>query len=134
MNQTQNKKITKLSSAIVPLIVLVLGIGFIEYIIMQSLPWLQSLFPSVSEAILDSIVLSVSIAPIVYLIIRQRISILAADKSNIRNKLLISSGLPLIIAIALMIHIINQQQEQISTLQFTEVIVQFDEVLGKLLS
>jgi signal transduction histidine kinase/DNA-binding response OmpR family regulator/HPt (histidine-containing phosphotransfer) domain-containing protein len=124
---------TKLSTAIFPFILLIIGIGFIEFIIMQILPWVQSLFPSLPEAVLDSILLSCAIAPVIYFIIRKKIPTLTSDKSNIRNKLILSSGLPLLIAIALMLNIINQKQTQISTLQFTRDIVAFDEVFKNFL-
>lgn len=121
----------KISSTIAPLAVLILGIGCIEFMIMQFLPWLQTFLPSWPEAILDSMLLSLSIAPIVYLIIRKRDSHKVSDKSNLTTQLIISSGLPLIIAIALMFNIINQKQEQIATLQFTQVILKFDVILGQ---
>ena len=121
----------KLSSTITLLAVLILGIGSIEFMIMQFLPWLQLLLPTWPEALLDSILLSLPIAPIVYLIIKQRNSQEVSDKSNLRTKLIISSGLPLIIAISLMFNIINQKQDQISTLQFTQVIIKFDVLLGQ---
>jgi len=120
----------KISLIIAPLVILIIGIGCIEFLIMQFLPWLQSFLPSWPEAILDSILLSISIAPIVYLIIKQRDSTSISDKSNLRTKLIISSGLPLFIAIALMFNIINQKQDQISTLQFTQVVIKFDVTLG----
>lgn len=131
MIQQKSQISTKISTVTFPLVLLIIGIGFIEYIIMQLLPLLQSLLPSAPEAVLDSILLSLSIAPIIYLIIRKHISTLTRDKSNIRNKLIISSGLPLIIAIALMLNTINQKQAQITTLQFTKVIIEFDEVFGR---
>ena len=134
MVHQKNQLNTKISSVIVPLIFLVLGIGFIEFIIMQLLPGLQTLLPRVPEALLDAILLGLSVAPIVYIIIRKNISIQTSDKSNIRNKLLVSSGLPLIIAIALMLNIINQKQTQITTLQFTKVIMAFDETFGNFLA
>jgi signal transduction histidine kinase/DNA-binding response OmpR family regulator len=130
---TQNKIIynRKINSVIVPIIILIFGIGCLEFMIMQILPWLQPYFPSWPEAILDSLLLSISITPIVYLIIKQRDSQAISDKPYLRTKLIIASGLPLIIAISLMFNIINQKQAQISTLQFTQTILKFDVLLGQ---
>ena len=54
-----------------------------------------------------------------------------SNKANLRNKLVTSAGLPLIIAISLMLNIVIQKQNQIATLQFTQVIVDFDIAFGK---
>jgi hypothetical protein len=131
VNQRESKTKANLNITILPFVLLVIGIGSAEYIILQFLPWLQSVFPGVSEVIIGSVLLSIAIAPIVYLIIRKNISTLALDKSSIRNKLILSSGLPLIIAIALMLNIINQKQAEISTLQFTKLVTEFDETFGR---
>ncbi|MEW6989829.1 response regulator [Colwelliaceae bacterium 6441] len=115
---------------ILPILLLVLGIGFIEFMIMQILPWLQQLLPSVPEAILDASLLGLSISPLVYLIIRKKAYSTSDNQEVIRNKLLVSSGLPLIIALALMFNIVVQKQHQISKLNIAERTIQFDQKLS----
>jgi signal transduction histidine kinase/CheY-like chemotaxis protein len=116
------------------LLLLAIAIGFIEFLIMQILPWLQVKFPYIPEAFLDSLLLSLSITPIVYLLIRKHIINVTADASNIRNKLIVSSGFPLIIAIALMLNIVNKKQEDISILHQTESIIKLDVNIAKLIN
>ena len=116
------------------LLLLAIAIGFIEFLIMQILPWLQIQFPGIPEALLDALLLSLSITPIVYLLIRKHIVKVTSDASNIRNKLIISSGFPLIIAIALMLNIVNNKQEDISILHQTESIIKLDVNIAKLIN
>jgi len=116
------------------LLLLAISIGFIEFLIMQILPWLQVQFPDIPEALLDALLLSLSITPIVYLLIRKHIVKVTSDASNIRNKLIISSGFPLIIAIALMLNIVNKKQEDISILHQTENIIKLDVNIAKLIN
>ena len=101
---------------------------------MQILPWLQSKLPYIPEAMLDALILSLSITPIVYLLIRKHIVNVSSDATNIRNKLIISSGLPLIIAIALMLNIVNKKQEDILTLNHTERIMKLDIDIAKFIN
>jgi signal transduction histidine kinase/CheY-like chemotaxis protein len=119
---------------VILLFLLAVAIGFIEFLIMQILPWLQVKFPDTPEALLDALSLSISITPIVYLLIRKHIVKVTSDASNIRNKLIISSGLPLIIAIALMLNIVNKKQEDISILHQTESIIKLDVNIAKLIN
>jgi signal transduction histidine kinase/CheY-like chemotaxis protein len=116
------------------LLLLAVAIGFIEFLIMQILPWLQIKFPSIPEALLDAVLLSLSITPIVYLLIRKHINKVSSDASNIRNKLILSSGFPLIIAIALMLNIVNKKQEDILYLHHTESIIKLDVNIAKLIN
>jgi len=116
------------------LFLLAVAIGFIEFLIMQILPWLQVKFPDTPEALLDAVLLSLSITPIVYLLIRKHIVKVTSDASNIRNKLIISSGLPLIIAIALMLNIVNKKQEDISISHQNESIIKLDINIAKLIN
>lgn len=108
------------------ILILVISIGFIEFLIMQFLPWVQKLLPTWPEALLDSVILAISIAPLVYFLIRKHVTKLASNKSNIRNKLIISSGLPLTIAIALMLINVSQKEESIDELKQTQKIVSLD--------
>jgi hypothetical protein len=100
---------------------------------MQFLPWLQAIFPYLPKALLDSLLLSLSITPIVYLLIRKHIVNISSDGSNIRKKLIVSSGLPLIIAIALMLNIVNKNQDDIAILNHTESIIKLDIKIAQLI-
>jgi hypothetical protein len=115
------------------LILISLAIGLTEFLIMQFLPWVQALFPFLPEALLGAILLSLSITPIVYLLIRKHIIDVSSDASNIRKKLIISAGLPLIIAIILMLNIVHNKQEDISILHNTENITALDNNIAKLI-
>lgn len=108
------------------LILLILAIGTIEFLTVQLLPWLQASLPTWSEAVLHAILLSLSITPVVYFIIRRHVNSVSSSKSAIRNKIFISSGLPLMIAIALMLNIVMQDNEQITKLESSQSIVEFD--------
>ena len=133
MNHKNTTKHQQYNIAII-LLLLAVAIGFIEFLIMQILPWLQSKLPYIPEAMLDALILSLSITPIVYLLIRKHIVNVSSDATNIRNKLIISSGLPLIIAIALMLNIVNKKQEDILTLNHTERIMKLDIDIAKFIN
>ena len=115
------------------LILIFVAIGFTEFLIMQFLPWVQALFPFLPEALLNAILLSLSITPIIYLLIRKHIIDVSSDESNIRKKLIISAGLPLIIAITLMLNIVHNKQQDISILHNTESIIALDNNIAKLI-
>ena len=121
------------NNIVIILILLAVAIGFTEFLIMQFLPWLQAIFPYLPKALLDSLLLSLSITPIVYLLIRKHIVNISSDGSNIRKKLIVSSGLPLIIAIALMLNIVNKNQDDIAILNHTESIIKLDIKIAKLI-
>ena len=133
MSQIPTKNNRQYNIAIL-LFLLAVAIGFIEFLIMQILPWLQVKFPDTPEALLDAVLLSLSITPIVYLLIRKHIVKVTSDASNIRNKLIISSGLPLIIAIALMLNIVNKKQDDISISHQNESIIKLDINIAKLIN
>jgi signal transduction histidine kinase/DNA-binding response OmpR family regulator len=118
---------------IIILILLAVAIGFTEFLIQQFLPWLQAIFPDLPKALLDSLLLSLSITPIVYLLIKKHIVNISSDGSNISKKLIVSSGLPLIIAIALMLNIVNKNQDDIAVLNHTESIIKIDIKIAKLI-
>jgi len=124
-------KAVKLNTTLLPLLLIAISIAFIEYMIMGILPWIQLIFPNVEEAALDALLLSLSISPVVYFIIKKNVSTESYSKTSIRNKLLFSSGLPLIISISLMLNIVNQKQNQIIDLDLAKSIVAFDIQLGK---
>ena len=65
MSQIPTKNNRQYNIAIL-LFLLAVAIGFIEFLIMQILPWLQVKFPDTPEALLDAVLLSLSITPIVY--------------------------------------------------------------------
>ncbi|MBA6364716.1 hypothetical protein H4J42_13290, partial [Colwellia sp. BRX8-8] len=115
------------------LILIFVAIGFTQFLIMQFLPWIQTLFPFLPEALLNAILLSLSITPIIYLLIRKHIIDVSSDESNIRKKLIISAGLPLIIAITLMLNIVHNKQQDISILHNTESIIALDSNIAKLI-
>ena len=121
----------RMDTVIVPIIILVLAIGSIEFIITHLIPWLAALVPSLPLYLLHAILLSVSLTPVVYFMIKRRNASVLSNKANLRNKLVTSAGLPLIIAISLMLNIVIQKEKQISTLQFTQIIVNFDIAFGK---
>ncbi|MEH6384765.1 MAG: response regulator [Colwellia sp.] len=121
------------NNIVIILILLAVAIGFTEFLIMQFLPWLQAIFPYLPKALLDSLLLSLSITPIVYLLIRKHIVNISSDGSNIRKKLIVSSGLPLIIAIALMLNIVNKNQDDIAILNHTESIIKLDIKIAQLI-
>jgi signal transduction histidine kinase/CheY-like chemotaxis protein len=116
------------------LLIMAVAIGFVEFLIMQILPWLHIKLPYIPEAILDALILSLSITPIVYLLIRKHIVNVSSDATKIRSKLIISSGLPLIIAIALMLNIVNKKQQDISILHHTESIMKLDINIAKFIN
>ena len=87
-------KAIKLDTTLLSIFFIVISIAFIEYMIMGILPWVQSIFPNINKSVVDSLLLSLSITPIIYLIIKKKISTENYSKSAIRSKLLISSGLP----------------------------------------
>ncbi|TYK64506.1 response regulator [Colwellia echini] len=112
------------------LIAIVSAIGLIEYMIMGILPWFETLFPHINRAILVSVLLSISISPVIYFIFVNKLAKNNENKSNIRTKLLVSAGLPLIISISLMLSIVNDKQQQIIELELAQKIIKFDILLS----
>lgn len=112
------------------ILALAVVIGIIEYFIMQFLPLLQEMFPQWPEAVIDSVLLSLSITPVVYVLIRKEIVFKSRSNTNIRNRIIFSAGLPLSIAIWLMLSHILIEQEEIEQLERTSEIVKIDIVLS----
>ena len=126
-------KAIKLDTTLLSIFFIVISIAFIEYMIMGILPWVQSIFPNINKSVVDSLLLSLSITPIIYLIIKKKISTENYSKSAIRSKLLISSGLPLIISISLMVNIVNEKQNEIVDLELAQNIIKFDIQVGQII-
>ena len=97
-----------------------------EYLVLQFLPWLQQLFPSLPKALLNSLLLSLVLAPITYLFIKATIKTEAIQYSGIRSKLFFASGLPLAVAIILMFNIVWEKQQDITHLQQAQITMEFD--------
>lgn len=112
-----------LTSNVIIILLLMIVIGISEYLIMQILPLIQSFFPNVHESILDAILLSLVVAPISTLIFKQQISSLSLSHSNVRNKVLLVAGLPLCIALILMLTNIYQGQQKIRPLRMLDNLI-----------
>ncbi|GHE87775.1 hypothetical protein GCM10011501_16640 [Thalassotalea profundi] len=106
--------------------ILCITIGVAQYLIIQFLPWLQSIFPLFSAVVINSIVLSLAIAPILYFIITKNISVGTTQHQGIRAKLFVASGLPLFVAVLLMVNIVSKKQEDINHLQQSKFTMNFD--------
>lgn len=132
-NEALKKKQNTASSTVIIILFLVVVIGVIEFFIMQLLPWIQSAFPELPEALIDAALLSLSIAPIIFLTIRKHISGISASQASIRNKILLASGLPLMIAITLMLNSAFNERALIDHLKHEESIVQLDLSTGSLI-
>ena len=131
MQLLEKKSLFKLNRIGLPILFIIVSIAFIEYMIMSLMPEIQQLFPNTDEAILDATFLSLFITPIVYLVTKKNIHAKSSGTSAIRNKLLVSSGIPLIISIALMVNIVTQNQDEIEELVLAERIVKFDHLINE---
>jgi signal transduction histidine kinase len=92
---------------------------------MQLLPWFQDFLPNVPEAVLDSLLLSLSITPLIYIVIRRQAA-QASSQTNVRSKILLASGLPLFIAIALILNNTKNEQSLINELESLTVAVEIN--------
>ena len=125
MSVDQENK-THIKSLIPPIIFLVLVIGISEFLIMQILPFFTELFPNVPEAVLDAVFLSIAIAPITLLIFKRNVSVLTFSQSSVKNKVLLAAGLPLTIAIVLILNGIIKGQEKIRPLNLLNNLIKIN--------
>ncbi|MBU2871055.1 response regulator [Colwellia sp. E2M01] len=127
-SKTEESLKSKIS--LLTILFIVISIAFVQYMITAIMPWLQTIFPNINVVLLNSFLISFSLSPIAYFLFKRKVSIDNYSKSNIRNKLLVSAGLPLIISISLMLSIVNQKQNQINDLELAQQIINFDVLLG----
>ncbi|XQW84045.1 response regulator [Thalassotalea piscium] len=98
------------------------------------MPLIKKVMPFGSEQLLNSIILSIFISPIIYLIIKRNLPSEPLHYQSIKYKLFIASGLPLLIAILLMVNIVWQKQQEINYLDHAKFTVNFDIQLNKVIT
>ena len=130
MYHQNNNKYLQACIIIGAFLLIALSVFFVELLIAQLLPSLTGVYASLDKSWLNALILSLSITPIIYLIIRRNSSV---NQSNINNKLLLASGVPLLISLALMFNIVTEKEKEIESLSLTktyiELDIQFDEMI-----
>lgn len=123
----------KIVSAITLLIFLIAVISVMELLIMYFLPVLESAFPEIPTSYLDAIILSISIAPVLILLLKSNNSKTIINSDAIQRKIYFASGLPLLIAIGLLLYSTELKRRDIQALTHTEVLIQVNDSTQKLL-
>ncbi|UAA38259.1 response regulator [Paraneptunicella aestuarii] len=124
----------KIVSAIALLVFLMAVISIIELLIMHFLPLLEAAFPELPASYLDAIVLSISITPILVLLLKSKSSETIINSDSIQRKIYFASGLPLLIAIGLLLYSIDLKRRDIQALTHTDVLIQVNDSTQKLLN
>lgn len=113
----ENSRLQDIRRSISLVLFLTLTIAVLEYSIMHFLPLISAELPNIPEAYIDAFILSISLAPILFLITSNKSFDSKIIGDDVRQKIYLASGIPLLIAIGLLVLAIDSRQAEVEKLE-----------------